>query len=295
VVFVRSTLRARRTAKGGSIPTKGETIPTAWTGAAPPFLVGLPSQQIRSVAAGVHPAGFNERHVDRVLAVHELIFVQAGVLPIAEESEQHEVATDEWIVLRAGRRHYGCGPIDGTTWFLWVCFLVDGGELGDGPTLRGRTRDPARVRAIFDDLPDDLRSAEITQQAADAYTSLLLHQLTPTTERSRRESPPQIHDLVVAHVQANLDDPALTTSAIATCLGYHADYLGRAFRSAGGQSIVAHIHQQRVARARTLLETTPMPVARIAANVGFADHHYFRRIFLRHVGVTPAQYRMLFA
>jgi AraC-like DNA-binding protein len=37
-----------------------------------------------------------------------------------------------------------------------------------------------------------------------------------------------------------------------------------------------------------------MPVARIAAHVGFADPRYFRRIFLRHVGVTPAQYRMLF-
>lgn len=280
---------------GGAIPTNVVTIPTSWTAAGGTFPPGLASRPVRGVAAGVHPKGFNERHVDRVLSVHELIFVQAGVLPIAEESEHHHVARGEWIILRAGRRHYGCGPIDGSSWFYWVCFAVGSDVLGEGPTLVGRTRDPARVHHAFDAFLDDQRRGGITQQAADAYTSLLVHQLLPNSDAENPRRPRRIHDLVVAHVQANLGDPAMTTHTIAADLGYNPDYLGRAFRAAARRSIVSHIHDRRLAQARSLLENTQVSVTGIAAEVGFDDPRYFRRIFLRQTGVPPSEYRKLFA
>ncbi|MGH2590064.1 MAG: hypothetical protein ACRDGW_04625, partial [Actinomycetota bacterium] len=37
------------------------------------------------VEAGVHTPGLLRRHADRVLPLHELIVVQAGVLPLAED------------------------------------------------------------------------------------------------------------------------------------------------------------------------------------------------------------------
>ncbi|ACO47432.2 AraC family transcriptional regulator [Deinococcus deserti] len=50
----------------------------------------------------------------------------------------------------------------------------------------------------------------------------------------------------------------------------------------------------RVEAATRLLQTTDLPVARIAVECGYFDHSAFTRIFRATVGVTPRQYRLLF-
>ncbi|MGH2671523.1 MAG: helix-turn-helix domain-containing protein [Actinomycetota bacterium] len=60
-----------------------------------------------------------------------------------------------------------------------------------------------------------------------------------------------------------------------------------------GETITDHIHRLRIDRARMLLRSTDRPVARIAAEVGFGDERYFRRIFKRRVGLTPGQFQRL--
>ncbi|HZA31537.1 MAG TPA: hypothetical protein VE462_08480, partial [Propionibacteriaceae bacterium] len=62
----------------------------------------LQSSPARVVEAGVHTPGVMRRHADRVLPVHELIVVQSGVLPIAEEARRFAVVRDQWVLLRAG-------------------------------------------------------------------------------------------------------------------------------------------------------------------------------------------------
>ena len=47
----------------------------------------------------------------------------------------------------------------------------------------------------------------------------------------------------------------------------------------------------RLERAKYLLETTALPVAQIAASVGYVDLSRFSRLFKSEVGLTPAQYR----
>jgi len=54
------------------------------------------------IEAGVHPPGLQRRHVDRVLPVHELIVVQAGTLPIAEDDHHFAVHRDHWVLLLFG-------------------------------------------------------------------------------------------------------------------------------------------------------------------------------------------------
>ena len=51
----------------------------------------------------------------------------------------------------------------------------------------------------------------------------------------------------------------------------------------------------RVERARLLLESTPAPVATVAARCGFGTVETMRRAFARRVGVSPGAYRERFA
>lgn len=69
----------------------------------------------------------------------------------------------------------------------------------------------------------------------------------------------------------------------------------RRFRKATGYGPVEYVQALRLEEAKQLLETTSEPTDAIALAVGYADPVFFRRIFQRQVGVTPARYRQRLA
>ncbi|GAB4585176.1 GlxA family transcriptional regulator [Nocardia sp. IFM 10818] len=68
----------------------------------------------------------------------------------------------------------------------------------------------------------------------------------------------------------------------------------RRFRDEVGMSPGRWLIQQRVFRARELLESTELPVDRIAAEVGFATGTSLRQHLHESIGVTPLAYRRTF-
>lgn len=274
------------------IPIIHSGIPTPWPHPAAPPARGLAGLTVTAAGAGIHPPGAMPRHADRVLAVHELVLVEAGALPIAEDNEGHRVSAGHWILLRAGLRHQGTGDIDAATWFRWVCFTTPGVDLTDGPTPTGTISDRVQTQTLFTRFLRDQDHGTLTQQAADAWTSLLLHQLGPPTEPAESNDQ-RLHRLVDEHLATAFTDPTLTTSTVAEALGYHPDHVGRAYRGAAGHSIVTAIHLRRVELARQLLRTTHDSVGHVAHASGFRDETWFRTVFQRITGATPADYRTI--
>lgn len=267
-----------------------ETIPMTWPHPAAPPATGIAALPVRSVGLGIHAPATVRRHADRTLPVHELILVEAGVLPITEASTEHDVHQGQWILLRAGMRHYGTRDLDDHTWFRWICFTSEPTAIGQGSTPIGVAHDRREIAAVFARYLADRDEDRLTQQAADAYTTLILHRLAAPDSRSMSNDE-RLRRLAARHIADHLDDPDLTTATIAAALGYHPDHLGRAFRTDANVPITTYIHQERVDHARTLLRTTDVSIDRVAAASGFRDVRYFRRIFVRHAGVSPSAYR----
>jgi AraC-like DNA-binding protein len=94
-----------------------------------------------------------------------------------------------------------------------------------------------------------------------------------------------VRDLLVER----LDDPP-TLTELATLTGLSQFALLRAFRAATGLPPHAYLNQQRVRRARRLLDDG-LPAAAVAARTGFADQAHLTRHFKRVVGVPPAAYQ----
>ena len=67
--------------------------------------------------------------------------------------------------------------------------------------------------------------------------------------------------------------------------------LAHLFREQVGVSIVRWRENQRIIRAKLLLQTTPLPVAVIGQQTGYDDQLYFSRVFKKRVGVSPSEYR----
>lgn len=70
--------------------------------------------------------------------------------------------------------------------------------------------------------------------------------------------------------------------------------LARKFQSNLGMSPLSYLQSRRMARAKQLLEDTQLPLESVVERCGYEDVSSFRKLFSRHVGMTPREYRSRF-
>ena len=68
-------------------------------------------------------------------------------------------------------------------------------------------------------------------------------------------------------------------------------YFCRLFKEAYGIGVAAYVINLRMDEACRLLEKTDNSVVSIAFEVGYVDCGYFNKLFKKHVGCTPLEYR----
>ena len=82
---------------------------------------------------------------------------------------------------------------------------------------------------------------------------------------------------------------------LATRMDISPRHFARLFRAEVGITPATWVEEARVSAARRLLELGNEAPKQVALHCGFADADTLRRAFVRHVGVTPAEYRKRFA
>ena len=90
-------------------------------------------------------------------------------------------------------------------------------------------------------------------------------------------------------------DAARYAKAYADALGVTPDHLSRTCRKTMSKPALQVLQDRLMLEARRLLAYTPMPVAEVADQLGYADPAYFTKSFARSVGHTPSEYRALVA
>ena len=68
----------------------------------------------------------------------------------------------------------------------------------------------------------------------------------------------------------------------------------RRFRAAVGQSPIAYLQKVRISAARRMLESGKRSIQQVSSSVGYDDVAFFRALFKRQIGVSPAAYRERF-
>jgi len=127
--------------------------------------------------------------------------------------------------------------------------------------------------------------------------------------------------LLAGHEDGQLPFSAMTRhvrtddAVITDCLGWIADHyatpnpvtamtqraglttrtFARRFRAATDRRPIDHVHALRIEGARQLLETGAVGVDDVGYRVGYEDPTFFRRLFKRTTGMTPAAYRRKYA
>lgn len=69
------------------------------------------------------------------------------------------------------------------------------------------------------------------------------------------------------------------------------EYISRRFKQQYGLNLSEYVLTIRMNEAKRLLETSRQRIYEVAQAVGFSDDKYFRKVFKKHVGVTPNEFR----
>lgn len=102
-------------------------------------------------------------------------------------------------------------------------------------------------------------------------------------------------DSALSHLHRFYHAPALSLPAVAEALGCNPRYLTACFTLTVGERMHGYLVRLRVAQACRLLMETNVPIKEAAYASGFRGNAGLARAFRRHVGVSPGEYRRIFA
>ncbi|WDH80466.1 helix-turn-helix domain-containing protein [Paenibacillus urinalis] len=78
---------------------------------------------------------------------------------------------------------------------------------------------------------------------------------------------------------------------VANHLHLHPGHLSELFKKVTGRSFVEFVTELRMKKAEELLSVSPAKLSEIALLIGYEDVKYFSRLFKKHYGLTPSDYR----
>jgi len=141
---------------------------------------------------------------------------------------------------------------------------------------RTPTSVPPQAQALHSPLESlDAVQAGATSPAAERWTGLAPHRLKR----------------VLSCIEVRLAEP-VQVCELAREVHMSPFHFTRMFKLATGHSPHKYLTLQRMDRAKELLATSDMPIAAIAAAIGYQTQAHFTGVFARYAGATPKVYRM---
>lgn len=92
------------------------------------------------------------------------------------------------------------------------------------------------------------------------------------------------------YIKENINKP-LKLEEVAFYCNLSSGYFSRLFKNKTGKTVIAYISEQKINKAKKMLEDTEMPIINISLDLGFEDCGYFIRVFKKNTGITPKMYR----
>lgn len=124
----------------------------------------------------------------------------------------------------------------------------------------------------------------------EIFLSIFKQQQKDTAKLERKSSADIYIESAEKYIALNIQNP-ITVAELTRFLGVSQPYLFQLFKSRFGKSPKQYILEQKLDRAKTLLNTTDLSVTHIANSVGFPDVLSFSRCFKNKLGVSPQNYR----
>lgn len=258
---------------------------------------------LKAQNAGLFISRGDAMHPTRVIDSHELIFVLQGCLDMWEDDAVFHLEEGDTLHLFPGRKHGSTKVMPPDLKFYWIHFTIDNAlafaaQENNNPlnpvTVIPQTAHlsrPSALERLFRMFINEQETGTLRPISANLITSLMLIEVAQQAKRVAMDDDLNtVATWAHSYIRMNFDR-SITASKVARAVGYNVDYLGRIYRQTYGCTLTEAIHRRRVQRACDYLLNSSLTVQQIAAQCGYKDPDYFRRIFKRHMQITPVEYR----
>lgn len=236
---------------------------------------------------------------------HVLIYCVDGEGWYRVDGHEHHVAANQYFILPAGKPH-AYGANNSNPWTIyWVHFTgLHADVYAHGALLPQDVRPGMHSRInyrnnIFEEIFNTLYSGYSRESLR--YVSSLLHYYLASMRyintyrgSGRATAEGDVAEAVIHYMRENLEK-RLTLTAIAAYAGYSPGHFSTLFRQQTGRSPMEYFNEMKMNEACRILRETDMRVNQICHKVGIDDCYYFSRLFSRIMGISPREYRNLYA
>ena len=129
------------------------------------------------------------------------------------------------------------------------------------------------------------RLEELGEAAEKTFDQQL--ELIKANSRPRKRAVEAMRGYIKSHLNVNF-----SLADVADSVELSPYYASRIFREDQNMTIMEYAVQMRMDEACYLLANPNLRIDEIAARLGYADSSYFARVFRKHVGMSPRQYRL---
>ena len=134
-----------------------------------------------------------------------------------------------------------------------------------------------------------------TQQERLAYLAAQYYDLMEYAEERRGEFTHPIVSFCLQAIQENYTDSNFNISNLADSLHLSLPYLSTVFKNATGQNISSYLSARRLSHAQALLRDPSNAIRDVCFSCGYDNPQYFAKLFKKRTGMTPSEYRNLYA
>ncbi len=223
----------------------------------------------------------NEAHVERLCRDDVLLLVFDGVLRFWEDGVPWEVAAGAYHIQKQGS--YQQAPeVSDSPRYLYVHFLGDWADTGQVLPADG-VFDRTRMQPLME-LLDRLahEGATVTEQVS-VFTEILSRLYRGDRQETQTG---RMAAFLRAHLGENISLERLSEE-----FHFSKNHIINLFRQVYGTTPTEYLNTLRLQKARHLLEATSAPAEAVAVTCGFRNYSHFYRLFRRHTGVSPTQWR----
>lgn len=128
-----------------------------------------------------------------------------------------------------------------------------------------------------------------------AYLATRFYDLMERTEQQKGTHTSPMVSFCMEAMEDHYTDPDFNITNLADMLHVSLSHLSTVFKQVTSQTISSYLSTKRLERAQEVLQDASVPIKQVCRECGYSDPRYFAKLFKRHTGMTPSQYRNLHA
>ncbi len=239
---------------------------------------------------------------------HQILYIKSGVASITIDHRHYQAKAGAIVLISRYERHsIKVESADYARYSVHISPAVSAVNSEQSALLSVLVNRPDNFRHVIDTHPYEhkldglfeeiLSEMENRGQMNQEMLNLLLFQVLIMLFRLLPENfyiADSKHAKIVQDIQTLFSTQYFQTyslNSLAEQYNLSPYYLSHMFKKATGYSVMGHLQTCRIVAAKKYLAESEYDVSEIVELCAFSDHSNFTRVFKRHTGCTPSQFR----